>query len=141
MKIGLFGRRKNLEKINKKVLEKKEINICQNLLETVSQSFWEIDYKTNNITISKTEHLPQKNRFDNFHNFILEYVHKDDVNSVFEAFNELCNGKSNRVNAIYRLKGENDNKWYISTGFVLKNAQNEIIKIKGINIDISYQKK
>ena len=141
MKNGLFGKLKSLKKTDRKILEKKEMSICQNLLETVSQNLWEIDYRTNNITISRTEHLPKKNRFDNFHNFIIEFVHKDDVDSVFESFNELLNGKSNKVNAIYRLKGENDNKWYISTGFVLKNAQNEIVKIKGISIDISYQKK
>lgn len=139
MKNGLIGKWKKLERINNSKLYIDETNLHNQLIKNISHSIWEWDSATDTIQIIKHKNMPKRIQYNSFNQFVNIFINSEDANLILESFNKLKNNEIDKAEMHYRFKDNND-RWYVSFVIASKNSQNKTIKIKGINMEISYQK-
>lgn len=139
MKNNLIGKWKKIERINNYKLKIEENNLHNHLIKDISHSLWEWDSVTDTIQIINHKNMPKKIQYHSFYQFVNDFINPEDASLILENFNKLKNSQINKAEMHYRFKDNND-RWYVSFVIVSKNSQNKTIKIKGINMEVSYQK-
>ena len=108
-------------------------------------AWWEIDLTTGEVIFDDRKALMLGYAREKFHHFsdFTELVHPDDYETMMETMRDHLNGNLEHYDVEYRiLTSAGEYKWFRDIGTIVQRAaENSPLKVAGIVIDISEQRK